>query len=120
MRESLDQLAIASDGTDSVLDDLIEVLTAKLQAGEPVDLDEVDRRYPEYAERLRRLLPALVMMADFGHSSPRELEGVDASGQDRGLARACWAISGSSARSAGAAWASSTRPSSSRSTAGWR
>src|SRR5262249_38403885 len=62
----------------------IEVLTAKIQAGEPVDLDEVARRHPEYAERLRRLLPALVMMADFGDSSPRELEGVHAWGPGPG------------------------------------
>ena len=84
MSESLDPLAIVSDGPDSVLDDLIEVLTAKLQAGESVDLDEVARRHPEYAERLRRLLPALVMMKDFGHSSPRQLKGVDASGPGPG------------------------------------
>ena len=80
MSESLEHLAIGSEGPNSVLDDLIEVLTAKIQAGEPVDLDEAARRHPEYAERLRRLLPALVMMADFRHSSPRQLEEVDASG----------------------------------------
>ena len=84
MSESLECSAIVSDGADSVLDDLIETLTARLQAGEPVDLDEVARRHPEYAERLRRLLPALVMMADLGDSSPRELEGIDASGPGPG------------------------------------
>jgi serine/threonine-protein kinase len=84
MRGSLAQLAVSSEGTDAVLDDLIEVLTGKLQAGEPVDVHEIDRCYPEYAERLRRLLPALVMMADFRNSSPGELEGVDASGQGPG------------------------------------
>src|SRR5262245_51340426 len=86
MNGSPDQLAILSDGADAVLDDLIEVLTARLQAGEPVDLDEVARRHPEYADRLRRLLPALVMMADMGNSSPRELEGIDASGPGPGPA----------------------------------
>jgi len=85
MKESFDQLAIASDGPDSELDDLIEVLTAKLQAGEQVELDEVGRRHPEYAERLRRLLPALVMMADFRNSSSRELDAIDASGPGPGL-----------------------------------
>jgi hypothetical protein len=84
MRESLEQLAISSDGTDAVLDDLIEALTAKIQAGELVDLDEVARFHPEYAERLRRLLPALVMMADFRDSSPHQLEGVVTSGQGPG------------------------------------
>jgi serine/threonine protein kinase/cytochrome c-type biogenesis protein CcmH/NrfG len=84
MSETPDHPAIVSDGADSVLDDLIEGLTARLQAGELVDLDEVARRHPEQAERLRRLLPALVMMADFGDSPPRELEGVDASGPGPG------------------------------------
>jgi serine/threonine protein kinase/Tfp pilus assembly protein PilF len=84
MSGSLDRLAIASDGADSVLDDLIEVLTARLQAGEAVDLDEVARRHPEHAEGLRRLVPALVMMADLGDSSPRELEGIVVSGVGSG------------------------------------
>jgi tetratricopeptide (TPR) repeat protein len=84
MSGSLEGLGIVSDGADSVLDDLIETLTGRLQAGEPVDLEEVARRHPEHAERLRRLLPALVMMADLGDSSPRELEGIDASGPGPG------------------------------------
>jgi serine/threonine-protein kinase len=72
------------DSPDAVLDDLIEVLTARIQAGEAVDVEEVARRHPEYAERLRLLLPALVMMADFRHSSPRQLEGVDAAAGEPG------------------------------------
>jgi WD40 repeat protein/serine/threonine protein kinase len=82
MSESLDRVVMESGGADSALDDLIEVLTARVQAGEPVDLDEVARRYPGHAERLRRLLPALEMMADLGESSPRELEGIVAAGLD--------------------------------------
>src|SRR6516162_3741545 len=85
MSESLERPAIVSDGADSVLDDLIEALTVRLQAGEPVDLDEVARRHPEHAERLRQLLPALVMMADLGDSSPRGLEGIDATGPGPGV-----------------------------------
>ena len=46
MSETPDHPAIVSDGADSVLDDLIEGLTARLQAGELVDLDEVARRHP--------------------------------------------------------------------------
>jgi serine/threonine protein kinase len=87
MKESRGQLVIGSECPDSVLDDLIEVVTAKLQAGQPVDLDEVTRRIPEHAERLRRLLPALEMLANLGHSSPRELEGIDASRPEPGFAR---------------------------------
>ncbi len=85
MSGSLECLGIVSDGADSVLDDLIETLTGRLQAGEPVDLEEVARRHPEHAERLRRLLPALMMMADLGDSSPRELQGIDASGPGPGV-----------------------------------
>jgi serine/threonine protein kinase/tetratricopeptide (TPR) repeat protein len=68
-----------SDGPDAILDDLIEILTARLHAGERIDVDEVARRHPEYAKRLRRLVPALQMMAEFGDSSPREIEGIVAS-----------------------------------------
>ena len=82
MSESLDRLSIVSDGPDSALDDLIEVLTARVHAGESVDMDEVARRHPEYAERVRRLLPALVMMKDFRHSWSHEIEGRDASGTE--------------------------------------
>jgi serine/threonine-protein kinase len=85
MSESLESLAIVSDGADAALDDLIESLTARPQAGEPVDRDEVARRRPKHAERLCRLLPALEMMADPGGSSPRELKGIDASGPGPGV-----------------------------------
>ena len=40
----------------------------RLQAGEPVDPETLAREYPEHAERLRRLLPALELMADLGRS----------------------------------------------------
>src|SRR3954454_21946431 len=78
MAESPDHLSIMDAGTDSALDDLIEVVTARLQAGEAVDVDELARCYPEYAERLGRLIPALAMMADLGHSSVIEVAGVPA------------------------------------------
>jgi serine/threonine-protein kinase len=78
MSESLDQLAMASEGNESVFDDLVESLTARLQAGERLDVEEIARRHPEHADRLRRLLPALAILADFGDSSPREIVGIDA------------------------------------------
>src|SRR6516225_2918126 len=52
--------------TDPVLADLVEELTKKLQAGEPVDLDAVAVRHPDRAEQLRQLLPAIRMLAEFG------------------------------------------------------
>jgi serine/threonine-protein kinase len=58
--------------TDPLLDRLVEELTRKPQAGEPVDLKAVARAHPEYAEPLQRLLPALEMLADLGQSVASE------------------------------------------------
>jgi serine/threonine protein kinase len=55
-------------GTDPVLDRLVEELTRRLQAGEAVDFQAVAAAHPEYAGPLRRLLPALEMLADLGQS----------------------------------------------------
>jgi serine/threonine protein kinase len=52
--------------TDPVLADLVEELAKKLQAGEVVDLDAVAERYPDRAEQLRELLPAVRMLAELG------------------------------------------------------
>jgi tetratricopeptide (TPR) repeat protein len=49
---------------DARLADLVDRLTARLQAGEPLDLDACLRDHPEHAERLRQLLPALRVLAD--------------------------------------------------------
>ena len=38
----------------------------RLQAGDPVDLTDLTREHPEYAEPLRRLLPALEALVDLG------------------------------------------------------
>ena len=91
----------------------------KVQAGELVDPEAV-AGHPEYADQLRLLMPALEMLADLGQSVAQEGTRPRRPGTTRSPGSASWATSGSSARSAGAAWASSTRPSSSRSTAAWR
>jgi serine/threonine protein kinase/Flp pilus assembly protein TadD len=65
----------AINSTDARLAELIDELTARLQAGEPVDLEACLRLYPEHAVRLEKLLPALRMLADV--SSSRQ-QGVDA------------------------------------------
>jgi serine/threonine protein kinase len=49
--------------TDHALAELVERYTARLQAGEPVDLESLVAAHPEHAERLRRLLPALQALA---------------------------------------------------------
>ena len=59
-------------GTDSELDRLIEELTRRVQAGEAVDLEAFAREHPGYTEPLRRLLPALELLADLGQSVPAE------------------------------------------------
>ena len=50
--------------TDARLAELIDELTARLQAGEPLDLDACRRAHPEHAARLEQLLPALRMLAE--------------------------------------------------------
>jgi eukaryotic-like serine/threonine-protein kinase len=58
---------------ESVLENLIEECTNRIQAGEAIDVDELARHHPEHAERLRRLLPSLAMMAEVGRTSIRPL-----------------------------------------------
>jgi hypothetical protein len=101
---------------DAVLSDLFDEITAKLQAGEPVDVDAYARDYPELAEPLRRLLPAVHVLADLGLSAARGEAAVapNSSLEPWISSAACSAISALCARSAGAAWASCTRPSRSR------
>jgi len=54
--------------SDKGFADLVEELTARFQAGEPVDLDACRRDHPEHAERLEQLLPALRLLADVSRS----------------------------------------------------
>ncbi len=66
------------DGTatanDPVLNRLVEELTEKLQAGERVDLSAYVARFPEQADRLRRLWPALRMMANMSQSAVLDIQ----------------------------------------------
>jgi hypothetical protein len=43
---------------------LVEELTARLQADEALDVEAFLQAHPEDAEQLRRLLPALLLLAD--------------------------------------------------------
>ena len=49
-------------------EDMVAEITDRLQNGEKVDAQEYAARHPEWAERLRDLLPALEVMAQFGNS----------------------------------------------------
>ncbi len=51
---------------DSVFAELVEELTARVQAGQSVDIDRMAGPHPEHAERLRALLPALRMLGHLG------------------------------------------------------
>jgi serine/threonine protein kinase/tetratricopeptide (TPR) repeat protein len=55
---------------DPALAELVEELTARLHAGEAVNVEACARDHPEQAESLQRLLPALQMMAELSRSRP--------------------------------------------------
>jgi WD40 repeat protein/serine/threonine protein kinase/tetratricopeptide (TPR) repeat protein len=58
--------AFSSGLMDPVLADLVEQITQGFQAGEPEDIAALAARYPEYAERIVQLAPALQNLASFG------------------------------------------------------
>jgi serine/threonine protein kinase/Tfp pilus assembly protein PilF len=62
-------LGSRSGSIDAVLAEIVEEVTNKLRAGEPVDIETYAGAHPELAERLRRLLPALAVLADLGRSA---------------------------------------------------
>jgi tetratricopeptide (TPR) repeat protein len=51
------------DAADLVLADLIEQFTARVEAGEAVDVDAFLAEHPDHAERLRRVLPGVQVLA---------------------------------------------------------
>jgi serine/threonine protein kinase len=63
---------ILTSAPDPVLAELVEKLTARLQAGEAVDLDEVLRQHPAQADQLRPMLPMLQVLADLGRSAVQD------------------------------------------------
>jgi serine/threonine-protein kinase len=65
-----------TSGDDVSLEDLIEECTNRLQRGEMIDVEEMARDHPSQADRLRRILPSLQMMAEIGHSAVREITGL--------------------------------------------
>jgi serine/threonine protein kinase len=57
---------------DSIQADLVEQYLERLQAGETLDPSEFAAQYPEHAEALRQLLPALQVMAELSRSAFRD------------------------------------------------
>ena len=102
--------------------ELAEAFLERYRRGERPALTEYAERYPELAERSATLFPALVVMEE-ADSVPRR-RGCHRTVRRRprigtAVAASGSATTGSSARSAGAAWASSTRPSRSRWAGTW-
>ena len=108
-------MSASSDDRDPV-ERLAEEFAERRRRGERPTIDEYAARHPELADDIRELFPALVAMeglkAEPGRTGP-----LGPGHPPEGPPRRAWATSASCARSAGAAWGSSTRRSSSRSTA---
>jgi serine/threonine protein kinase len=68
---------------DSAAALLVEELIDKLQSGE-ADVEAFIDAHPEYAERLRRLLPALRVMADLSNSPDGEIRSVEGDAAEMG------------------------------------
>jgi serine/threonine protein kinase/Flp pilus assembly protein TadD len=76
-------LAVRTNGTDQQsLGLLLEALTARRQAGEVIDLEDCVREHPEHAEQLRRLVPALHLLADLGSSVGSGVEAAVGPGEE--------------------------------------
>src|SRR5262245_44038561 len=67
---------LSTTGADPILDDLIEAFAAKLQTGDRIDPEAYAQEHPERGEQLRRILPAMLVLADLarstGHLLPAE------------------------------------------------
>jgi serine/threonine protein kinase len=57
-----------SSTEESQLVELVEEITARLQAGDVCDVEDYAARFPEYADRLRDWMTVMAAMADLGHS----------------------------------------------------
>ncbi len=62
----------SANGADPILDDLLEELTARLQAGEVVDIESYVGRYPERGDLIRQMIKSLAVLDELGHSAIRE------------------------------------------------
>jgi serine/threonine protein kinase/Flp pilus assembly protein TadD len=65
--------ALRTGSAEQGLAEVIEELTAKLKGREAVDLEACLEAHPQHADELRRLFPALRLLADLSRSGPMEL-----------------------------------------------
>ena len=61
---------------------LVDELTDRLQAGEAVDLEAFIGRYPERADQVRQLIPALELIGELKRSAGRETASAPSPGRD--------------------------------------
>src|SRR5262245_35436941 len=57
-----------SSPADPEFEQLVEQLTARLQDGERVDLEELASKHPAYADQIRELFPAIEMLAQIAEA----------------------------------------------------
>src|SRR5688572_20808579 len=59
----------ALTGAGNLLDDVLDEISARLGRGEPVEIEEYAARHADYAERLRKVFPAMQAMALLGRNA---------------------------------------------------
>ncbi len=117
-----EESASPSSSDRDPIERLADSFIARFRAGERPSIEEYAHRYPDLAGEIRDLLPALVEL-ELNDSPGGTATGAPATPGDPEAAarpRGNSATISSSARSAGAAWAWSTRPCSSRWAGTWR
>jgi hypothetical protein len=65
-----------AEQASAILANLVDQLTARIQAGERIDWQEVARRHPEHVEELRQLWPALGALQELSQSGEPLVGGV--------------------------------------------
>src|SRR5262245_65955773 len=65
--------AVPSSAKAAELAELVEQINARLQAGEPLDPEELLRAHPEHAAELKGLLPAIALLADLSRTTARPM-----------------------------------------------
>jgi hypothetical protein len=61
----------AADQSDEILARILEEITQEVEAGQRVDPAKYEARYPQYAQRIRDLVPAAEALGELGHPCVR-------------------------------------------------
>jgi serine/threonine protein kinase/tetratricopeptide (TPR) repeat protein len=71
-RQTIDPVAAVDSGLARIVDEL----TARLRAGGSVTAGDLAAEFPEYADRLGRLLPAMALLAEVSRTAGEQPEGI--------------------------------------------